>query len=228
VTGSDKPNTDKPATDKPATGKPATGKPSNDKPVVGLPTAHDKLDDYAQGNKPGTKPVTDTPTDKPATGKPATDKPATGKAPDPKQPVDPGLYDKTGRLADRPVSPSRSERDRLAETPRTEVAMDKDKSKPTSGSSVAGRLAQTNIERKASDAALCQLYTRKVEAGGKLRLKVPQGTDTTQVLLEDEPLTITRRDARTWVVAIAPDAKSGRVTLKDGDDSVACGRIEVQ
>jgi hypothetical protein len=208
----DKP-ADKPV-DKPAD-KPAVGQ--GDKPINTLPVTGDKL---TGGVKPGVVKPGDKPTDKPA------DKPA--DKPDAKDPQ--GPPDKPGLAVDKPVTFTDRDRTKLGQTQRVDTATDKDKGKPnqqglagtmTGASGVAGG-------RVAMDAAPCQLYSRNVEAGGKLRLKVLEARDDAQVLLDDKPLVVTKRDPKAWVVAIAEDAKSGRVTLKDGDKSVACGRIEVR
>ena len=74
----------------------------------------------------------------------------------------------------------------------------------------------------------CKLFSPQPGVDGKVRLRV-QGVDAAaSVELDGKPVKVIKRDATAWVVQLDNDAKSGRLSLKHGELTVACGKLLVK
>ncbi len=249
VAGNDQKPADKPATgkdDKPATGKddkPATGntaqpgkdeKPSivHDKPVLGgnkpviiveKPVHHDpqrtepsptdkttsmhdrpvSYDGKSDEKKPEHLPLHDASKD---AVRPHGNKPATGvsSATDPHKVAPHGATTPEKNAGEKPAVSAANE--------------------PVKGHLDKGALAGLGAEAGRS----CKLFSAEAAAGDKIRLRVTGVDSGAEVELEGKPLKVVKRDDKAWVVQLEKDAKTGRLTVKHGDLTVACGKLQVK
>jgi hypothetical protein len=74
----------------------------------------------------------------------------------------------------------------------------------------------------------CKLFSAQAAPGDKVRLRVQGVDDSAAVMLEGKPLKVLKREPNAWVVQLDKDAKSGRLSVKHGESSVACGKLEVK